>query len=106
MISFAFYYSIAAEINSYLIIIFFLVCTTTVPDIENGMQATPTGGDDTAPYFIGEFITYVCDDNYDADPADLTNECIQNPGSGAPAIWLRMTNDLSNVCQLGKCLLF
>ena len=73
------------------------------------MQATPTGGDDTAPYFIGECITYVCDDNYDADPADLavlTNKCVQNPGTGAPAIWERMTDDLSSVCQLGKCLLF
>ena len=79
----------------------FLVCTATVPDIDNGMQATPTGGDDTAPYFIGEIIIYVCINNYDAEPADLTNQCIENTGAGDPAVWSRMTADLANVCQPG-----
>ena len=76
----------------------YLVCTATVPDIANGMVSSG----DSAPFFINEMITYQCNDNYDADGADLTNECIENSGDVvAPVVWSRMTADLTSVCQAG-----
>ena len=75
-----------------------IVCPTTVPDIANGMV---TSGD-TAPYFINEIIAYQCNNNYDADGADLTNECMENAGNiVVPAVWSRMTADLTYVCRAG-----
>ena len=56
---------------------------------------------DTAPYFVGESITYVCDDNFDAGGADLTNQCEENTGNGDPALWSRMAADLADICQPG-----
>ena len=61
------------------------------------MQATPTGSDDTAPYFIGESITYVCNNNYEAEPADLTNQCIENTGAGDPGCLVK-DDSRSNKC--------
>ena len=76
-----------------------LVCPATVPDIANGMVSSG----DTAPFFINEMITYQCNNNYDADGADLTNECIENAGDiVVPAVWSRMTGDLTSVCQAGR----
>ena len=47
-------------------------------------------------------ITYECNNNYDADGADLTNECMENAGDiVVPAVWSRMTADLTSVCQAG-----
>ena len=75
-----------------------LVCPASVPDIANGMVSSG----DTAPFFINEMITYECNNNYDADGADLTNECMENPGDiVVPAVWSRMTGDLASVCQAG-----
>ena len=74
------------------------VCPATVPDVANGVVSS--GG--TAPYFINEMITYQCNNNYDADGADLTNECIEMAGDiVVPAVWTRMTDDLTSVCQAG-----
>ena len=57
---------------------------------------------DTEPYFINEIITYVCNNNYDADGADLTNECMENAGDiVVPAVWSRMTADLTTTCRAG-----
>ena len=56
---------------------------------------------DTDPYFVGESITYECNDTYDADGADLTNECVENTGGGNPAVWSRMTGDLTGICLAG-----
>ena len=78
-------------------LLFALVCTATVPSIANGML---TG--DTSPYFINEMITYQCNNNYNADGADLTNECIENTGDTVvPAVWSMMTADLTSVCRAG-----
>ena len=78
-------------------LLFALVCTATVPSIANGML---TG--DTSPYFINEMITYQCNNNYNADGADLTNECIENTGDiVVPAVWSMMTADLTSVCRAG-----
>ena len=61
---------------------------------------------DTAPFFINEIITYECNDNYDAVGADLANECMANTGNiVVPAVWSRMTVDLTNVCQAGRYLI-
>ena len=77
---------------------FFTVCPATVPNLANG--AVSSG--DTLPYFITEIITYQCNNNYDADGADLTNECIENTGNTAvPAVWSRMTSNLISVCRAG-----
>ena len=75
------------------------VCPATVPDIANGIFSSG----DSAPYFINEMITYECNNNYDADGADLTNECIENAGDVVvPAVWSRMTADLTSVCRAGN----
>ena len=75
-----------------------LVCPATVPDIANGMFSSG----DTAPFFINEIVTYECNNNYDADGADLTNECMENAGDiVVPAVWSRMTADLTSVCRAG-----
>ena len=77
---------------------FFAVCPATVPDIANGMVSSG----DSAPYFINEMITYECNNNYDADGVDLTNECIENTGDiVVPAVWSRMTGDLTDICRAG-----
>ena len=56
----------------------------------------------TSPFYINEMIAYQCNNNYDADGADLTNECMENPGDiVVPAVWSRMTEDLSSVCRAG-----
>ena len=69
-----------------------------MPDIANGVVSSG----DSAPYFINEMITYECNNNYDADGADLTNECMENAGDiVVPAVWSRMTNDLTDICQAG-----
>ena len=74
------------------------MCPATVPDIANGMVSSG----DTAPYFINEMITYACNTNYNADGADLTNECMENPGNiVVPAVWSRMTAALTNICGGG-----
>ena len=74
------------------------VCPATVPDIANGMVSSG----DSAPFFINEMITYECNNNYDADGADLTNECMENAGDiVVPAVWSRMTADLASVCRAG-----
>ena len=74
------------------------VCPATVPDIGNGMVSSG----DSAPFFINEMITYECNNNYDADGADLTNECMENAGDiVVPAVWSRMTGDLASVCRAG-----
>ena len=76
----------------------FTVCTTTVPDIANGVVSSG----DAAPYFINEMITYQCNNNYDADGADLTNECIENPGDiVVPAVWSWITGNLTDICRAG-----
>ena len=76
----------------------YAVCPAAVPEIANGM----VGSGDTAPYFINEMITYQCNTNYDADGADLTNQCMENIGNVAvPAAWTRMTADLTSVCLGG-----
>ena len=76
-----------------------LVCPDTVPNIANGVVSSG----DLAPYFINEMITYQCNDNYDADGADLTNECMENAGDiVVPAVWSRITGDLANVCRAGR----
>ena len=84
-----------------LLFVLLLVCIATVPDIANGIISSG----DTAPYFINEMITYGCNNNYDADETDLTNECIENTGGGVPAVWSRMTGDLTDVCQAGNFLI-
>ena len=76
---------------------FLTVCTAIVPIIANGFLISG----DPPPYFINEIITYQCNNNYDADGADLTNECMENTGVGVPAVWSRMTNDLISVCRAG-----
>ena len=82
--------------NSYF---WFLVCPSPAPDIANGMVSSG----DTAPFFINEIVTYECNNNYDADGADLTNECMENAGDiVVPAVWSRMTSDLTDVCRAGK----
>ena len=69
-----------------------------MPDIANGMVSSG----DSAPYFINEMITYECNNNYDADGADLTNQCMENAGDiVVPVVWSRMTNDLTSVCRAG-----
>ena len=69
-----------------------------MPDIANGMVSSG----DSAPYFINEMITYVCNNNYDADGMDLTNQCMENSGDIVdPAAWSRMTADLTSVCRAG-----
>ena len=79
-----------------------LVCTATVPDIANGVVSSG----DSAPYFINEMITYQCNNNYDANGMDLTNECMENSGNVVvPAVWSRMTGDLTDVCLAGNFLL-
>ena len=48
-------------------------------------------------------VTYQCNNNYDADGADLTNQCMQNAGDiVVPAVWSRMTGDLADVCRAGR----
>ena len=74
-------------------------CTNQVPDIENGMVDPALS--DSDPYFVGESIVYECNNNYDADGADLTNECIENTGGGDTAVWSRMTGDLTDICLAG-----
>ena len=82
------------------VFILFAVCPASVPDIANGVVSSG----DSAPYFINEMITYACNTNYDADGADLTNQCMENSGDiVVPAVWSRMTNDLTNICRAGKC---
>ena len=77
----------------------FSVCPAAVPDIANGMISSG----DSAPFFINEMITYECNNNYDADGADLTNECMENAGDVVvPAVWSRMTADLTSVCRAGN----
>ena len=79
-----------------------IVCPATVPDIANGMVSSG----DSAPFFINEMITYECNNNYDADGADLTNECMENAGDiVVPAVWSRMTADLTDICRAGIDLL-
>ena len=76
-----------------------LVCPATVPDIANGMVSSG----DSAPFFINEIVKYQCNNNYDADGADLTNECMENAGDiVVPAVWSRMTADLISVCRAGR----
>ena len=73
-----------------------------MPDIANGMVSSG----DSAPFFINEMITYECNNNYDADGADLTNECMENAGDiVVPAVWSRMTGDLTDICRAGIDLL-
>ena len=80
-----------------------LVCPATVPNIANGVVSSG----DLAPYFINEMITYQCNNNYNADGADLTNECMENAGDiVVPAVWSRMTADLTSVCRAGTVTLF
>ena len=43
----------------------------------------------------------MCDDNFDAGDADLTNQCEENTGSGDPAVWSRIAADLADICQPG-----
>ena len=77
------------------------MCSTTIPDIGNGVISSLTS--DTEPYFIGESIVYQCNDNYaPSDVADLTNECVENPDNTVPAVWARMTDDLTDICQPGN----
>ena len=79
-----------------------IVCPATVPDVANGIVSSG----DSAPYFINEMITYECNNNYDADGADLTNECMENAGDiVVPAVWSRMTGDLTDICRAGIDLL-
>ena len=86
----------------YFIKILVTVCPATVPDVANGMVSSG----DTAPYFINEMITYQCNNNHDADGADLTNECMENAGNiVVPAVWSRMTDDLTSVCRAGSWLI-
>ena len=69
-----------------------------MPDIANGMVSTG----DSAPYFINEMITYQCNNNYDADGEDLTNQCMENSGNTVvPAVWSRMTAGLTSICRAG-----
>ena len=69
-----------------------------MPDIANGVVSSG----DTAPYFINEMVTYQCNNNYDADGADLTNECMENAGDiVVPAVWSRLTGDLTDTCRAG-----
>ena len=69
-----------------------------MPDIANGVVSSG----DTAPYFINEIVTYQCNNNYDADGADLTNECMENTGNiVVPAVWSRMASDLTSTCRGG-----
>ena len=78
-----------------------VVCSTTIPNIGNGVISSSTS--DAEPYFIGESIVYECNDNYaPSNVADLTNQCVENPGNGVPAVWARMTDDLTGVCQPGN----
>ena len=78
--------------------VLFTVCPATVPNVANGMVSSG----DTAPFFINEMITYECNNNYDADGADLTNECMENAGDiVVPAVWSRMTADLTDICRAG-----
>ena len=80
-------------------IVLVTVCSETPPEIASGMF----GSGDTPPYFINEIITYQCNGNYDADGADLTNECIQNTGNSVvPAVWSRMPADLTSLCRAGN----
>ena len=91
-----FYRNCALSVNFFFLS--FTVCPATVPDIENGVVSSG----DSAPYFINEMITYACNTNYDADGADLTNQCMQNTGNiVVPAVWSRMTADLTNICRAG-----
>ena len=84
------------------ILLSIIVCPSTVPDIANGVVSSG----DAAPFFINEMVTYQCNDNYDADGADLTNQCMENAGDiVVPAVWSRMTADLASVCQAGIDLL-
>ena len=69
------------------------VFTAAVPDIANGVV---TSGD-TAPYFINEIITYECNNNYDADGADLENRCMYNGCDNA--VWSGLTRDLKISCS-------
>ena len=74
------------------------MCPASVPVIENGIVSSG----DSAPYFINEMITYACNTNYDADGMDLTNQCMENAGNiVVPAVWSRMTADLTNICRGG-----
>ena len=74
-----------------------------MPDIANGV----VNSGNTAPFFINEMITYQCNNNYDANGADLTNECVENTGDiVVPAVWSRMTADLTSVCRAGTVTLF
>ena len=69
-----------------------------MPDIANGVVSSGN----TAPFFINNMITYECNNNYGADGADLTNECVENTGDiVVPAVWSRMTSDLTDICQAG-----
>ena len=80
------------------VFILLAVCPDIVPDIANGMVSSG----DIAPYFINEIVTYECNENYDADGADLTNQCTENSGDiVVPAVWSRMTADLASVCRAG-----
>ena len=47
-------------------------------------------------------ITYECNNNYDANGADLTNQCMENTGDIVVlAVWSRMTSDLTDICRAG-----
>ena len=82
----------------YVIFMLYAVCPTAVPDIANGMVSSG----DSAPYFVNEMITYECNNNYDADGMDLTNQCMENSGDVVvPVVWSRMTADLTSLCQAG-----
>ena len=76
-----------------------LVCPDTVPNIANGVVSSGN----SAPFFNNEIVTYECNNNYDADGADLTNQCMENTGDiVVPAVWSRMTGDLTDVCRAGR----
>ena len=80
----------------------FLVCNAAaIPQIGNGIVNTT--GSDTAPYFVGEVIRYLCNANFSTTEANLTNVCEANSmGSGAPVDWSRSEGSLASVCQPGK----
>ena len=80
----------------------FLVCSDTVPSIQNGNIDTGATSD-ASPYFINEVIVYSCNPGFSSEGADLTNTCQQNNGPD-DLMWSRTSIDLNGICRAGELL--
>ena len=95
---------------SFIICLFFFVFFFCLVCDENSLPVYTNGealslNTDTAPYFVGEEVSYTCDDGYVPNLSDDTFKCTcTTSSSGGNPSWQCDSEETDNTCQIRKSL--